>query len=34
LGTDVIFYESCPNQIRNLVSNDARGITVPRTIIV
>jgi ribonuclease HI len=34
LGTNVIFYESCPTQIRNLVSNDARGTTVPRTIIV
>jgi hypothetical protein len=34
LSTNVILYKSCPTQIRNLVSNDARGTTVPRTIIV
>ncbi|KAK2459136.1 TMV resistance protein N [Trifolium repens] len=34
LGSDLMFYECCPHQIRNLVSADALGTTVPRLAIM
>jgi ribonuclease HI len=34
LGSAVMFYECCPYQIRNLVSADAAGASVPRLVVV
>jgi hypothetical protein len=34
LDSTVMFYECCPYQIRNLVSADAAGASVPRLVVV
>jgi hypothetical protein len=32
LGREIVFYEECPPQLRELVQADAMGITIPRMI--